>query len=143
MGQLMPSRNDGRDAAPDDGAVFVDRRVLAFRAAALCELLTAVWQESGAGMRATGIRFSTSRQMLHVAVALSGERLERNMPASELLPMLIAWCLGARIALPSQAEKSVRVTSGGVVLDCVIAHGNLPGYRRKTDRGRVLGEWER
>lgn len=143
MGELMPSRNDGRDAAPDDGAVFVDRRVIAFRAAALCELLTAVWHDAGAGMRARSIRFATSRQMIHVVVDVLGERMERNLPASELLPLLIAYCLGARIALPSQAEKSVRVTSGGVVLDCVIAHGSLPAYRKRPDRGRVMGEWER
>ncbi len=144
MGDLIQSMDHGRDPAPDDGAVFVDRRVIAFRAAALCQLLTAVWQEAGTGMRARDIRFSTSRQMIHVAVDLLGERLERNLPASELLPLLIAYCLGARIALPSQAEKSVRITSGGVVLDCVIAHGSLPAYRRRRgDHGRVMGEWER
>lgn len=144
MGQLIQATDQRHDGAPDDGAVFVDRRVIAFRGPALCDILSAVWLDAGTGMRAAGIRFSTSRQIVHVTVDLLGERLERNLPASELLPLLIAYCLGARIALPCHAEKSVRVTSGGAVLDCVIAHGTLPSYRRhRPDTSRVLGDWER
>ncbi len=129
---------------PDDGAVFVDRRVIAFRAPALCAILSTVWQDTGAGMRALSLRFSTARQMLHVETDLAGSRIERQVPAGELLPLLIAYCIGARIALPSQAEKSVRITSGGAVLDCVIAHGSLPPFRRqRPDTTRVMGNWER
>ena len=129
---------------PDDGALFVDRRVLAFRAPALCEMLTRVWLDSGTGMRALGVRFITSRQMLQVEVDVLGQRMERSLRSSELLPLLIAWCIGARIALPSHAEKTVRITSGGVVLDCGITHLSLPPYRRrKPGEPRVPGEWER
>jgi len=143
MGQLTQAMDHGADATPDDGAVFVDRRVIAFRAPALCEILSVVWLDAGTGMRATAMRFSTSRQMIHATVDLAGGEMERNLPASELLPLLIAYCLGARIALPSQAEKSVRITSGGAVLDCVTTHGSLPHFRRRADRGRVMGHWER
>lgn len=129
---------------PDDGALFVDRRVLAFRAPALCEMLTRVWLDGGTGMRALGVRFITSRQMLQVEVDVLGHRMERSLRSSELLPLLIAWCIGARIALPSHAEKTVRITSGGAVLDCGITHLSLPPYRRrKLGEPRVPGEWER
>lgn len=141
-----PPPRDGATSgcAGDDGAVFVDRRVIAFRAPALCAILTAVWQDSGTGMRALSLRFATARQMLHVESDLAGDRVERQVPAGELLPLLIAYCIGARIALPSQAEKSVRITTGGAVLDCVIAHGSLPPFRRqRPDTTRVMGSWER
>ena len=129
---------------PDDGVLFVDRRVLAFRGPALLEILTAIWMDGGTGMRARSLRFITSRQLLLVEVETPGQRLERSLRASELLPLLIAWCIGARIALPSHAEKAVRVTAGGVVLDCGITHLSLPPYRRRrAGEPRVLAEWER
>ena len=128
---------------PDDGVLFVDRRVLAFRAPALREILTTVWLEGGTGMRALGLRFFTSRQLLVVEVEALGRRMERNLGAGELLPLLIAWCIGARIALPSHAEKAVRITQGGVVLDCGTTHLSLPPYRRPRTGARVLGDWSR
>jgi hypothetical protein len=138
------SHDGGQHATPDDGAVFVDRRVIAFRAEALCDILTIVWSDAGIGLRACAIRFGTARQVLQVEIEMRGERLERQVSAGELLPILIAYCIGARIALPSQAEKSVRITSGGAVLDCVIAHGSLPRFRRRRpETGRVMGDWER
>ena len=129
---------------PDDGVLFVDRRVIAFRAPALLEILTVVWMDGGTGMRARAVRFITSRQLLQVDVDMHGARAERSMRAGDILPVLIAWCIGARIALPSQAEKAVRVTAGGVVLDCGITHLSLPPYRRRRPgEPRVLAEWER
>lgn len=129
---------------PDDGVLFLDRRVLAFRAPALLEILTTVWMDGGVGMRACGLRFITSRQLLLVEVEALGRREERSLRAGELLPLLIAWCIGARIALPSQAEKAVRITAGGVVLDCGTTHLSLPPYhRRRPGEPRVLGEWQR
>ena len=144
MGELVPrDKDDVAPGAPEDGAVFLDRRVLAFSASALCEALTAIWQGAGTGMRAVGVRFSTARQMIHVEVEMGRERLERPLRASELVPLLIGFCMGARVALPSRATKSVRVTSGGVVLDCIM-HGGLPEYRRpRGDAARVLGDWGR
>lgn len=129
---------------PDDGVLFVDRRVLAFRAPALLEILTAIWSDGGTGMRARSLRFITSRQLLMVGVELAGARTERTLRAGEVLPLLIAWCIGARIALPIHAEKSVRITAGGLVLDCVASHLSVPGFRRRRPGGpRVVGEWER
>ena len=129
---------------PDDGVLFVDRRVLAFRGPALLEILTTVWLDGGTGMRALGLRFVTSRQQLLVEVDVLGRRMERTLRAGELLPLLIAYCIGARIALPSHAEKAVRITTGGVVLDCGTTHLSLPPYRRRRPgEPRVMGEWER
>lgn len=115
---------------PDDGVLFVDRRVLAFRAPALLEILNAVWADGGTGMRARGLRFLTSTQQLMIDVQIERRRSERSMKAGELLPLLIGWCIGARVALPSMAEKSVRITPGGVVLDCCTSHLGMPEYRR-------------
>ena len=126
------------ERAPDDGALFVDRRVLAFRAPALCEILTTVWLDGGTGMQARAIHFLTAGQILRVEVDLNGRLSQRSLRANELLPLLIAWCIGSRIALPSQAEKAVHITSGGAVLDCGITHFSLPRYRRKR-----LQEWAR
>jgi len=129
--------------APEDGALLIDRRVLAFRAPALLEILNAVWAEGGTGMRARGLRFITSRQLLLVEMGAPGGD-ERSLRAAELLPLLIAWCIGARIALPSQAEKTVRITSGGAVLHCCVTHLAVPRYRRRGPGGpRALAEWER
>lgn len=143
---LTPSGGAGA-AAPDEpaeySAIFIDRRVIAFRAPALCALLTSVWQDNGSGMHVRAIRFSTAQQMLHVEVDQAGKRLERLVLSSELLPMIIAYCIGARIGLPVNAEKSVLITTGGAVLDCVIAHGSLPPFRRKrAHAARLMGEWE-
>lgn len=82
-------------------------------------------------MQARAIRFSTAQQMLHVEVEQAGRRLERQVLSSELLPLIIAYCIGARIGLPANSEKSVLITTGGAVLDCVLAHGGLPPFRRK------------
>lgn len=130
--------------SPDDGVLFVDRRVLAFRTPALLEILTAIWTDGGAGMRARSVRFNTSRQILTVEVDGPGHSVKRTLRAGDLLPLLIAWCIGARVALPIHAEKSVRITPGGVVLDCVASHLSLPTFRRRRPGGpRVVGEWER
>ena len=129
---------------PDDGALFVDRRVLAFRAPALLEILTAVWTDGGIGVRAVGLRFGTARQILLIEVEQQGQRMERSLRAGDLLPLLIAWCIGARIALPSNAEKAVRITTAGVVLDCGVTHVSLPPYRRRRPgEPRLMGEWAR
>ena len=68
MDQYLPPPDGAGAAAPDEpadySAVFVDRRVIAFRAPALCALLTSVWQDNGSGMHARAIRFSTAQQML-------------------------------------------------------------------------------
>ena len=147
MGQTLPPREGAGAAAPDaaaeNDAVFVDRRVIAFRAPALCALLTSVWQENGSQVQVGAIRFSTAQQKLMVEVEQAGRRLERQVLSSELLPLIIAYCIGARIGLPANAEKSVLITTGGVVLDCVIAHGSLPPFRRKRGpAARLMGEWE-
>jgi hypothetical protein len=146
MDQYLPPPDGAGAAAPDEpadySAVFVDRRVIAFRAPALCALLTSVWQDNGSGMHARAIRFSTAQQMLHVEVEQAGRRLGRQVLSSELLPLIIAYCIGARIGLPANAEKSVLITTGGAVLDCVIGHGSLPPYRRtRAQAGRLMGEW--
>ena len=135
-------------AAPNETAdgheVFVDRRVIAFRVPALRALLTSVWQENGSRMQVLAIHFSTSQQKLLVEVEQAGRRLERQVLSSELLPLIIAYCLGAQIGLPANAEKSVLITTGGAVLDCVIAHGSLPPFRRKRGpAARLMAEWER
>lgn len=128
----------------DDGALFVDRRVLAFRGPALLEILSTIWMEAGLGVRAQGLRFITSRQILTVEVDVLGNRQQRNLGAADLLPLLIAWCIGARIALPRHAEKAVRITAGGVVLDCGVTHLSLPAYRRRRPgEPQVMGEWAR
>ena len=148
MGQTLPPPGGAGAAAPDaaaeNNAVFVDRRVIAFRAPALRALLASVWQENGSQVQLGAIRFSTSQQKLMVEVEQAGRRLERQVLSSELLPLIIAYCLGAQIGLPANAEKSVLITTGGAVLDCVIAHGSLPPFRRKRGpAARLMGEWER
>ena len=148
MDQSLSPPGGAGAAAPDEAAetsaVFVDRRVIAFRTPALIMLLTSVWQENGSGMQVRAIRFSTSQQKLLVEVEQAGRRLERQVLSSELLPLIIAYCIGARIGLPANAEKSVLITTGGAVLDCVIAHGSLPPFRRKrAHAARLMGEWER
>jgi len=147
MDQYLPPAGRAGAAAPDEpgeySTVFVDRRVIAFRAPALCALLTSIWQDNGSGMQARAIRFSTAQQMLHVEVEQAGRRLERQVLSSELLPLIIAYCIGARIGLPANSEKSVLITTGGAVLDCVLAHGGLPPFRRKrAHAARLMGKWD-
>ena len=146
MGQTLPPREGAGPAAPDaaaeNNAVFVDRRVIAFQAPALRALLTSVWQENGSQVQVGAIRFSTAQQKLMVEVEQAGRRLERQVLSSELLPLIIAYCLGARIGLPANAEKSVLITTGGAVLDCVLTHGSLPPFRRKrAHAARLMGDW--
>ena len=146
MDQSLPSLGGAGAAAPDEtadsSAVFVDRRVIAFRAPALSMLLTSMWQENGSGMQVRAIRFSTSQQKLLVEAEQAGRRLERQVLSSELLPLIIAYCIGARIGLPANSEKSVLITTGGAVLDGVISRGGLPPMRRKrAHAARLMGEW--
>jgi hypothetical protein len=119
-----------------DAAALIERRVLAFRPAAL----VAAMQRGGKGLgllkeeEVTEARPLPDRQAVAFTLRQDGVATERVLGIPELTAMLIAYCIGAGLPLPSRAGKTVQVTQGGVTLDFVMSFAAPP-------RGARNGTW--
>ena len=144
MSQTTAPRPAEADTGVQEGAIFVDRRALAFKERGLCDALNALWKENSTGVRAAGAKFLTAQQQVVLTLNV-GEQVERRtLGAAELAPLLIGYCIGARLPLPASAVKTVTVNPAGVLLDFMLVYTTMPPYRgMKTPSARVLGEWTR
>lgn len=112
-----------------DEAALVDRRVIGFRARAICDALNGLWQANGYAVQAVGLDLLPDEQAVVVttqsAMGLSARRLERH----ELTTALIRYCGGAQVPLPVAAAKHVTVTVEGVLMDLTLALKTAPAFR--------------
>lgn len=144
MSQTVSAPADDAEGGLQEGAIFVDRRALAFKERALCGALNALWKENSTGVRAAGAKFLTAQQQVILTLNVGEQTEHRTLGAAELAPLLIGYCIGARLPLPASAVKTVTVNPGGVMLDFMLAYSTMPAYRgMKTPSARVLGEWTR
>lgn len=144
MSHTAAPRTVEADSGMQEGAIFVDRRALAFKERALCGALNALWKENSTGVRAAGAKFLTAQQQVILTLNVGDQTEHRTLGAAELAPLLIGYCIGARLPLPASAVKTVTVNPGGVLLDFMLAYTTMPAYRgMKTPSARVLGEWTR
>jgi len=114
---------------PHREAALVDRRVIGFRARAICDALNALWQANGHGVQAVGIDLLPADQAVVVTTQSAGGLSARRLERHELTTALIRYCGGARVPLPAAAAKNVTVTADGVLLDLTLALKAAPAFR--------------
>jgi hypothetical protein len=116
-----------------DDAVFVDRRALAFKGRGLCEALNALWKANGVSDRASAAEFAAAQQEVVLTMVTADSTLRRTVTAADLTPLLIGYCISARLPLPAAAVKTVTVKPGGVMLDFMISSSTVPPCRGARD----------
>lgn len=111
-------------------AALVDRRVIGFRARAICEALNALWVANGHAVQAIGIDLLPEDQAIIVTTQSAGGLAARRLERYELTTALIRYCGGARVPLPAAAEKHLTVTTEGVLMDLTLALKAPPGFQK-------------
>lgn len=110
-------------------AAMVDRRVIGFRARAICDALNALWRAHGHAVQAVGIDLLPGDQAVVVTTQSAGGLSARRLERHELTTALIRYCGGARVPLPAAAAKHLTVTEEGVLLDLTLALKATPAFR--------------
>jgi hypothetical protein len=113
-------------------AALIDRRVIAFRPLALVAAMQSAGPQLGllSEEEVTEARPLPGRQAVAFDLRHDGTISERVLGAAELGSVLIAYCIGAGVPMPSRAGKTLEVTRGGVTLDFVTTYGTPPRRTR-------------
>lgn len=114
-------------------AAMVDRRVIGFRARAICDALNAMWFANGHGVQALGVDLLPDDQAVVVTTRSSGGLSSRRLERYELTAALIRYCGGAQVPLPVAAEKHITITSEGVLMDLTLVMKTTPAFRKLRD----------
>ncbi len=115
-------------------SAMVDRRVIGFRPAAICDALNALWEADGHRLRAVGIDLLPDEQALVVTTQQDNALSNRRLTPRDLTVALIRYCGGAQVPLPQAADKQVTITTDGVLLDLTLALKAMPGFRARAPR---------
>ena len=84
MSHTTAPRTVEADSGMHEGAIFVDRRALAFNERALCGALNALWKENSTGVRAAGAKFLTAQQQVILTLSVGDQTEHRTLGAAEL-----------------------------------------------------------
>lgn len=112
----------------DPNAALIDRRVIAFRVPSLIAAMEQVGPSLGliTGQAVTDAATLPAEQAVLFQLGHGPAAERRRVGGAELAALLIAYCLGAKIPLPSRATKSISVTGNGVLLDLVVSLASPP-----------------
>lgn len=111
-------------------AAMVDRRVIGFRARAICDALNALWFVNGHGVQAVGLDLLPDDQAVVVTTQSAGGLSTRRLERHELTTALIRYCGGAQVPLPVAAEKHLTITTEGVLMDLTLVMKAPPAFRK-------------
>ncbi len=122
--------------AIDPDAILIDRRMIVFKPYMLC---AAVEQAGRARLElplteVTHVALQPGTQSVRFRFGFGEAAIEREMGGAELAALLIVYCIGARIPLPTRAAKTVSVTRSGVLLDFVMSFTTAPVWVRPSRR---------
>ncbi len=123
----------GSCVAVDPNAAIIDRRVVAFRKAALLSAMDAVGHALGvaAGAEVVDVELVPAEQAVVFVFGRGEQATKRRLTGPQLAALLIGYSTGARIPLPSKAVKTVTVLMSGVVLDFVVTFAQAPRVARR------------